>query len=120
MEQLITPQNIMFVLGIFGVVFGVYHYLTKPQIQLDKQQALNKQAVDSKDTALIQQIQWEKESNAKRFNDLQIEIKEAMTLAQNHIHSIDLKVDRVSETVNSMGQEITRLGTIIEERIPRK
>ena len=40
--------------------------------------------------------------------------------SNNHIHTVDTKVDKVQEIIASMGKEITKLGTIIEERIPKK
>ena len=42
-----------------------------------------------------------------------------MSLAQNHIHTVDIKVDKVVENVTRMSNEIVKLATIIEERIPK-
>lgn len=110
----------MFVLGILGVIFTIYNYFKNPQIDGDK-----------KDALLAQQVQWAKEgsdtrfkeiqeSTERRFAEMQLSIKDAFALGQNHIHTVDTKVDALSNNLISMGKEITRLATIIEERIPKK
>jgi hypothetical protein len=48
----------------------------------------------------------------------------ALTLAQNHTHTVDIKVDALTTMVNGMNieitKEMTRLGTIIQERFPKQ
>lgn len=51
---------------------------------------------------------------------MQKNIHESFNLAQNHIHTVDTKVDKLVETVGQLSNEVTKLGTIIEERVPRK
>ena len=48
------------------------------------------------------------------------QIKEAFLLAANHTHTVDVKVDKLITSVDSMGKEMVRLATIIEERNPKK
>ena len=60
MDSLITPQNITFTLGILGILFGVYNYFRNPQIDGDK-----------KDALLAQQVQWQIETNERRFTEIQ-------------------------------------------------
>lgn len=119
MESLLTPSNIMFVIGILGVIFGVFNYFRNPQEALDKRQAVDQTEVDGKAKLLAQQVQWEKESNEKRFGDIANRLTEAMTLAENHIHTVDTKVEALGANVNAMSREVVRLSTIIEERIPK-
>lgn len=109
METILTPSNIMFALGILGIIFTVYNYFRNPQIKSEKIDAL-----------LQQRMQWTSEATDKRFCDMNVNIKDAMTLAQNHIHTVDTKVENLIKTVGIMSNEITRLSTIIEERIPKK
>jgi hypothetical protein len=48
----------------------------------------------------------------------------ALALAQNHTHTVDVKVDTLIGSVNQMNLQltnaITRLETTINERIPKK
>jgi len=113
MENLLTTHNITFVLGLLGVLFGIYHYFKNPQIDEEKKAGL-----------LAQQVQWEKESTANRFTEMGSSLKDATAMAQNHIHTVDVKVDNLISVVNDMNLKVTgeiaRLTTIIEERIPKK
>lgn len=109
MEGLINPSNIVFVIGLLGTLFGVYHYFRNPQIDSDKRDAL-----------IEQRMKFYGESTDRRFSDMQKQITDSQQLANNHIHTIDTKVDEVNINLAAMGKEITRLGTIIEERIPKK
>lgn len=103
----------MFGLGIIGIIFGVYHYFKNPQIEEEKKAGL-----------LAQQVQWEKESTDKRFAEMGSRMDAALALAQNHTHTVDVKVDALTSMVNAMNLtitgEITKLSTIIDERIPAK
>ncbi len=107
--SILTPNNIMFGLGIVGTIFGIYHYFKNPQV-----------AADKKDALLAQQVQWQIEGNERRFTDIQNSIKDAFLLAQNHTHTVDVKVDKLGEELRTLSTHITKLSTIIEERIPRK
>jgi hypothetical protein len=120
MSPLITPSNIFFTLGIIGVLFTIYNYFRNPQEALERQQALGQSDIDGKAKLLAQQVQWEKEANEKKFIEFGLRLDTAMTLAQNHIHTVDTKVDTLLGTVGKMSNEITRLATIINERIPHK
>jgi len=113
MESFLTTSNITFVLGILAIIFSVYSYFRNPQIKSEKTDAL-----------LNQRVQWEKESTDKKFADFGLRLDNSMSMAQNHIHTVDVKVDGlmkdVSEMNVSISKELTRLSTIIEERIPKK
>lgn len=127
----ILASDITFAIGILGVIFTVYNYFKNPQIKIEKGQIkvaedlkdkatiLSQKEVENKAQLLAQQVQWEKEANEKRFAEMGIAIEKAMTLAQNHIHTVDTKVDGLKDITEQMGKEIVRLGTIIEERIPK-
>lgn len=131
--QILTIASIVtFILGLLGTIFTVYHYFKNPQIELDKKQAINderdknkatvadQEAVKNKTELLAQQFLSEKEDNNRRFTELGEALKSSMTLAQNHIHTVDTKVDALTKEVGCLENSITKLGTIIEERIPRK
>ena len=112
------------ILVILGYVFFIYNYFRNPQENLDKKQALDKEESAGRDKLFEQRMQWEKESNEKRFTELGVRLTDSMTLAQNHIHTVDMKVDGLIGSVNTMNlqltNEITKLRTIIEERFPKK
>jgi RNAse (barnase) inhibitor barstar len=143
----ITLSNITFYLGIIAIIFSVYHYFKNPQIGLEKRQALDQledsknklltdkdltakadvlsqKEVESKANLLAQQVQWEKEANEKKFCELSRQLADNLALTQNHVHTLDTKIDVLTNSVVTMNlsltNEITRLSTIIEERLPDK
>jgi hypothetical protein len=124
MAAYLTPEIIMFVLGLLSVMFSIYHYFKNPQTQLEKQQEVNEKEADGKAALLAQQLEWSKEENNRRFNDMNLALTGAMSIAQNHIHTIDVKQDALKDMVNTMNlqlsNELTKLRTTIEERIPPK
>ena len=132
MTELITPGNIMFSLGILGVIFTVFNYFKNPQEDIEKKQALTEKDLSSKATILAQkeletkalvlaeQVKNKDIENERRFNEMGIRLDTAMTTAQNHIHTVDTKVDRLIESVGILTNKITELSTIINERIPKK
>jgi len=108
MSELITPSNITFVLGLIAIIFSIFNYFRTPQIEQDKEGSLLAQSVDI-----------EKAATAERFKELGTRLDTSLSLAQNHIHTVDTKVDGVIGSLNAMNVQITKLATIIEERIPR-
>ena len=109
MESFITTSNVTFALGILGVIFSIFRYFKDPQIISEK-----------KDALLAQQVQWSVEATERRFKEMQESFNGLLLQSNNHIHTVDVKVDKVSENMNILSNEITKLGTIIEERIPKK
>lgn len=132
MNEILTQENIRFGIEIIGLIFVVYLYFRKPQEDMETKQALTDKEIDTKATVLAQkelenkanvlaeQVKGRNEENERRFIDLGTRLDTAMTTAQNHIHTVDVKVDTLIATVNIMSNEITRLSTIIDERIPKK
>lgn len=110
MEQLILTQpNIMFILGILGLIFTVYRYFREPQIQSDK-----------KDALFAQQLKFMTESTDKRFKDIQDNFQQLLLQSNNHIHTVDTKVDSLNKIVTEVETKLVELTTIINERIPKK
>ena len=110
----------MFGIGVLGAIFTVYNYFRNPQEDLEKKVSVNEKAVDGKAVLLAEQVKWEKEATEKRFEAMQVDIAASMTMAQNHIHTVETKVDTLTSLVVKMGNEVVRLTTIIEERNPKK
>lgn len=105
----LTLTQIMTALGMLGIIFGIYRYFRDPQVNSEKTEAL----IVQKDA--LTGIDYD-----RRFSQMQQNITDSMTLAQNHIHTIDVKVDALQSIINQMGKDVTRLSTIIDERIPKK
>lgn len=124
METLLNPQNIMFAVWVLTLIFGVFFYFRNPQEALDKQQDLDKQEVDGKINLFDEKFKWNREENEKKFKDLGDRMDRALTIAENHTHTVDVKVDTLIGSVNSMNLQltnaITELRTTINERIPKK
>ena len=69
-------------------------------------------------------MQFEKETNERRFIDMGCRIDNAFTMAKNDISHVDAKVEVMIVDNNKWHLEIsnklTELNTIINERIPSK
>lgn len=124
MEPLITPQNITFTIGLLGIVFSIYFYFRNPQEALDKKQAIDQVSIDNKAAVLAKDLDSEKHATERRFSEMGTRMDKALELAMNHTHTVDVKVDTLMKDTNSwhleISQQIIRLSTIIEERVPKK
>ena len=58
--------------------------------------------------------------NSDTFAKLELQIKEAFIVANNHTNETDSKVTGLVLEVGNLRNDVTRLATIIEERIPKK
>lgn len=120
MAEFLNQNNILFIITILSVLFGIFSYFHVPQEALAKKQALidekmsnnatllSQQEIDNKAGILAKQFQWEKESNERRFKEMNEAMTKALGLAQNHIHTLDTKVDSLTASVNSMNLSITK------------
>lgn len=88
-------ETIVTILGILGTVFGVYNYLRNPQISADKTNALLSQSL------------------------LQVQ-KDLANLRDNHVHTLDMKMDEAMSRINELAIQVAKLSTVIEERIPKR
>lgn len=109
MESTFNPSTVTFIVGMLGVLFAIYRYFKEPQVAADKRDAL-----------IGEQMNWMKEGVDNRFKSMQEQIAQLVAQSQNHIHTVDTKVDNVNKSLVEMGREIVKLQTIIEERIPKK
>lgn len=115
------------ILSAGGVIFAVYNRIRNPQVRLDKrqttfdkEQAVHDKAEEGRALVLAQQLQWEKENNNQRFQEITKTMNSCNELAYNHVHTIDVKVENLTKVVSEMGGSIIKLTTIIDERIPKK
>ena len=96
-----TPEIIEFIISIctlLGFIFVVYRTVRDPDITADKSISL-----------LKDQISYE-----RKITDKSLEIQ------QNHLHSLEGEVSLQREEIIKLREEVIKLGTIIEERLPQK
>lgn len=109
METYLTPSNITFVIGLAALAFSIWGKIREPQTDSEKRDAL-----------FAQQMQYSMDSTDRRFKEMQESFNSLLLQSNNHIHTVDTKVETLNTTVTSMENKITRLTTIIDERIPKK
>lgn len=120
---MLTQETLTFILGILsvvGIAFGVFNFFRKPQEDLDKRQAVEQKEVDGKAALLSKEVEIKANETDRRFLEQGKRLDDAFLLAANHTNTVDIKVDKLIEVVGSMGKEIVKLQTIIEERLPKK
>lgn len=120
MEIFLTSSNIMFAIGLVGVIFTVYLYFRNPQIRTEKIMIKEKIETEKSDALMSQKLQWYKDASDVRFKEMQESFQSLLLQSNNHIHTVDTKVEVLTTCITEMGKDIVRLATIIEERIPRK
>lgn len=99
----------MAVIAIMSSIFATYLHFRVPQEKNELSGALAEQ-----------RIQYEREATALRFKDVQDSFQALLLQSNNHIHTIQEHVEVLSKNVNEMNVSIAKLGTILEERLPRK
>lgn len=92
---MLNYQNITFAIGVGGAIFGVFSYFRNPQIKLEKSEY----------------------GFGLQLKTLQSDL---VNLRDNHIHTLETKIDNTNSEVTNIKVEIGKLATIIDERIPRK
>ena len=93
--DLLTKDNIEFIIYIIGLFFIAYNTFRKPQIRADK------------DISII----------GEKMDNLEEEMAD---LKDNHLHSIEKKQDELKDDIGEMNTKITQLATIIEERTEKR
>jgi hypothetical protein len=124
MDTLLTTSNIMFAIGIIGIIFSIYQGFHKPQEELETNQALSKKDIDNKATILAQkemenkaslleqQVKLAYEANEKKFQEMGARIDSVVA-------KVDTLVLSSSTWHLDISNKMVELTTIIAERIPR-
>lgn len=124
LEPILTPSNITFVFGILAIIFSVFNYFKNPQIKLEKKQAIDNKEEESRAKIFSRELELMKQESDRRFGEMGVRMDRALTLAENHTHTVDTKVDNLTKESNDwhlkISNEMTELSTIIKERIPNK
>ena len=95
---MITAENISIVIQIstlVGIIFAVYLYFRKPQEKGEMNDAVY----------------------AEKFSALE---KTVVNLRDNHLHTLDLKIDETNKRVGGVELQVTKIATILEERLPNR
>lgn len=94
MDIPITYQTIGYMVGAFGVFFGVMNWVRSPQIKQDKESV--------------------------RFEDRLLTLeKNVIEIREKHIVAVESDLKTLNTTLQDLSKTVVRLGTIIDERIPR-
>lgn len=97
-SNFITFENVTFIIALGGIMFGIYHFFRNPDIAADKRICLIEKMLEDE----------------KIKNELLIKNQ------QNHLHSIEVSVNKNNENIKTLTNEFVKLSTIIDERIPKK
>jgi hypothetical protein len=116
---------IISLLTLGSIIFGVFFFFRNPQEKLEKRQAVNDERDKNKaeriDFGILKtQFDMMCKINSDTFAKLETQIKDAFAIANNHTNETDSKVTGLVVEVGNLRNDVTRLGTIIEERIPKK
>jgi len=103
---------VWWIVGLIGIIFTIRAKIQKPQIRSDKVEAL----LNAQNDVLKVEIADLKKTICDNKTGQE---KEMQNLKDNHIHSLDLKIDETNKNVNSLTLKVTELATIINERIPK-
>mgnify|MGYP001186393962 CR=1 FL=1 len=93
-SNILTPGNVMFVIGLVGIVITVYRSIVNPQTASDK----NSIKLEDRIKAVEKAVQ---------------EIKET------HLRTVEQDIKNLTSSVNELSKTVVRLATIIDERIPK-
>lgn len=95
MIALLTTENIQFVIYLLTLLFVVYNTFKNPQIKAANEISLLEQSLEMLRADFV-------------------------NLRDNHVHTLDVKQDQMMTRISSLENEVVKLCTIIEERIPKK
>lgn len=105
--ELLTTSNITFVLVLLGILFSIYRYFRDPDESADKSISI-----------LQAQQQSDREGTDRRFKDVQENFDKVNALLHEHITSDGVKFESLNATQISMGKDLVKIATILEERLP--
>lgn len=95
--MILDAQNLSYImgfLGLIGIIFAIYNSFRNPQIDNDKVTIRIREDIDT-------------------LKDAVAEIKE------KHLVSVEKDMRQLAETIQQLSITVTKLSTIIDERIPK-
>lgn len=100
---------ITFTLGLIGIIITVFRFIYDPQ-----------KKSESNDLLMEQKMTFLREEYDKRFGLLQNDLATITKQNQNHLHTIDTKMDSLLASINCITRDLTRVETTLNERMPKK
>jgi uncharacterized protein YpmB len=92
--EILTPSNIVFILGIIGTIFTIYSYFKNPQIKTEK--------------------------DAISLTDKVATLEKTVTeIREKHLATVETDLRNLNTTLQKLSETVVRLSTIIDERIPK-
>lgn len=99
MDHILTTQSVSYFVGAVGILFGVYRYFKEPQVRTERKDA-------------VQEVH------------LQMLKERVDMIYTNHLPHIQARLDDIHEDLakyeKTTGEQLVKLATIIDERIPKK
>ena len=109
MERIETTNSVSFIVAMLGVLFAIYRYFRDPDESADKRIDMLAQRIDSAQMAVD-----------KRFKDMQENFDKMNVVIHEQLTSNTHKFEAINNTQVSMGKELVKIATILEERLPSK
>ena len=130
----ITPEDIIAIIGVLGIIGAVFLYFHNPQEDLKERQIqadeelgnkatiLAQKEMENKAALLAQQVDSEKTLNEKKFMEMNARLDSATISLQKDIRDVELKMDTLAISSTNfhfdMSNRMTELSTILKERLP--
>lgn len=98
----------MFVLGLIGIGYTVFMSIFGPQ-----------KKSETNDLLLDQKASFLREEYAAKFKDIEGKFDELTRQNQNHLHTLESKLDSLTNLVVSLSKDVVRIETIINIKLPK-
>ena len=98
------------VVTLLGVAWAIYNSVRKPQIDSEKEDI----KIENKANALVQQVEWQKEATAARFTEIQNSFYKILEVNQNHLHTLEVSLNKHIEDNNLNNLETAKTLTEIK------
>jgi hypothetical protein len=119
---MLDQATITYIIGIIVLLstgLQVYNSLKKPTIDLEKEDI----KVSDKAKALVQQVEWQKEATALRFKELQDSFYLLLKNEQNHLHTLEMKLDKHiednSQFIIKNVETLSRIETLLSSHLQK-
>lgn len=98
----------MFLLGLIGIAYTVFISIYGPQ-----------KKSETNDLLLDQRANFLRDEYDGKFKDIQDKFDELAKNNQNHLHTIEQKLDSMTNLVINLGKDVVRIETIINIKLPK-
>ena len=106
--ELITQSNVIFTIGILSGLYAFFKLVIFPQKQSK-----------AKDQLDDQKAKFLRSEYDKKFVSLDERLAEVTKNNQNHLHTIDTKLDALTKMIVDLGKDVIRLETTLNIKLPK-